>query len=298
MKKMGTSEHPANNPAESSLQFLPWWKNGRIITVLGSILAAVMPVTTFVGGYLHQQTELELNAQQQRHQIRMDYLDRALNPKLAEAEREKVFSLLAVVTDQPDLQKWAIEQQTSLSQEITSLKKQLEEKKNKEDELADQLQKREKAIAELRRQQLEKPEKAEEINKKILAAKIDAVNIDASMQQVEQNVALLSQRIGAPVLSESARSTRLRGATQKEREAFKLLLSGEYDRAIEAFEETEIIYPAFHQVYEIGRLLRRNRSKLEIPDERRKIFIEIANKYSYGAPRDLLLELRKQAGLS
>jgi hypothetical protein len=295
---MGSSEHPANNPEENSLQLLPWWKNGRIITVLGSILAAVMPVTTFVGGYLHQQTELELNAQQQRHQIRMDYLDRALNPKLAEAEREKVFSLLAVVTDQPDLQKWAIEQQKSLSLEINNLTAQLEAKKIKEDELADKLQKSQEAIAELRRLQREKPEKAEEINKKLLAAKIDAVKIDSSMQQVEQNVAQLSQRIGAPVVSESARSTRLKRATQKEREAFESLLSGEYDRAIEAFEETEIIYPTFHQVYEIGRLLRRNRSKLDIPDERRKIFIEIAQKHSYGAPRDLLFEIRKQAGLS
>ena len=111
---MDNTEQPAGNHDEDMQHSLPWWKNGRIITVLGSLLAAVMPVTTFVGGYMNRQTELELNAQQQRHQIRMDYLDRALNPNLAEAEREKVFSLLAVVTDQPDLQKWAIQQQSNL----------------------------------------------------------------------------------------------------------------------------------------------------------------------------------------
>ena len=266
--------------------------------MLGSILAAVMPVTTFVGGYLHQQTELELNAQQQRHQIRMDYLDRALNPKLVEAEREKVFSLLAVVTDQPDLQKWAIEQQESLSQKITGLKAQLEDKKKKEGELAGQLQKSQEEIADLRRLQLEKPDETEEIQERILKAKSNAVEINTSMQQVQQNVVQLSQRIGSPVASESDRATRFKRATQKEREGFEYLLAGEYDRAIEAFEDAEVIYPSFHQVYEIRRLLRGNRSKLDIPNERRKIFDKIVKKYSWEMPQDLLLELKKKADLS
>lgn len=295
---MDNSEHPNGSRTEKNLPLIPWWKNGRVITVLGSILAAVMPVTTFVGGYLHQQTELELNAQQQRHQIRMDYLDRALNPKLAEAEREKVFSLLAVVTDQPDLQKWAIEQQESLSQEITALKAQLEDKKKKEGELAGQLQESLEEIAYLRRLKLEKPDETAEIQERILKAKSNAVEINTSMQQVQQNVVQLSQRIGSPVASESDRATRFKRATQKEREGFEYLLAGEYDRAIEAFEDTEIIYPAFHQVYEIGRLLRGNRSKLDIPDERRKIFHEIVKKYSWETPPDLLLELKEKADLS
>ena len=295
---MDNSENPSGSRIEKDLQPIPWWKNGRVITVLGSILAAVMPVTTFVGGYLHQQTELELNAQQQRHQIRMDYLDRALNPKLAEAEREKVFSLLAVVTDQPDLQKWAIEQQESLSQKITGLKAQLEDKKKKEGELAGQLQKSQEEIADLRRLQLEKPDETEEIQERILKAKSNAVEINTSMQQVQQNVVQLSQRIGSPVASESDRATRFKRATQKEREGFEYLLAGEYDRAIEAFEDAEVIYPSFHQVYEIRRLLRGNRSKLDIPNERRKIFDKIVKKYSWEMPQDLLLELKKKADLS
>ena len=98
--------------------------------------------------------------------------------------------------------------------------------------------------------------------------------------------------------SESDRATRFKRAAQKEREGFEYLLAGEYDRAIEAFEDTEVIYPAFHQVYEIGRLLRGNRSKLDIPDERRKIFNKIVKKYSWEAPQDLLLELKKKADLS
>jgi len=295
---LDNSENPSGSRIEKDLQPIPWWKNGRVITVLGSILAAVMPVTTFVGGYLHQQTELELNAQQQRHQIRMDYLDRALNPKLVEAEREKVFSLLAVVTDQPDLQKWAIEQQESLSQKITGLKAQLEDKKKKEGELAGQLQKSQEEIADLRRLQLEKPDETEEIQERILKAKSNAVEINTSMQQVQQNVVQLSQRIGSPVASESDRATRFKRATQKEREGFEYLLAGEYDRAIEAFEDAEVIYPSFHQVYEIRRLLRGNRSKLDIPNERRKIFDKIVKKYSWEMPQDLLLELKKKADLS
>jgi len=295
---LDNSENPSGSRIEKDLQPIPWWKNGRVITVLGSILAAVMPVTTFVGGYLHQQTELELNAQQQRHQIRMDYLDRALNPKLVEAEREKVFSLLAVVTDQPDLQKWAIEQQESLSQKITGLKAQLEDKKKKEGELAGQLQKSQEEIADLRRLQLEKPDETEEIQERILKAKSNAVEINTSMQQVQQNVVQLSQRIGSPVASESDRATRFKRATQKEREGFEYLLAGEYDRAIEAFEDAEVIYPSFHQVYEIRRLLRGNRSKLDIPNERRKIFDKIVKKYSWEVPQDLLLELKKKADLS
>lgn len=293
---MNSSEQPTGNLEDNNIALLPWWKNGRIITVLGSILAAVMPVTTFVGGYLHQQTELELNAQQQRHQIRMDYLDRALSTDLGEAERETVFSLLAVVTDQPDLQKWAVEQKKSFSQKVEKIKAQLEQKKKEGNELADQLKKSREDIAELRRQQDEKPEKAEEINKKLMEAKANAIETEVSMQQVQNNVAQLSQRVGAPAASESAGLSRKQRAARKERQAFELLLAGEYDRAIEAFEETEIIYQTFHQVYEIGRLLRRNRSKLDIPEERRKIYKIIVDEMSYGAPRDLLQELRKQAG--
>ena len=66
---------------------LPWWQNAKVVTFLGSIIAAAMPITTYVGGYMQKETELALNALKQSHEIRMDYINRALTPRMTEAEK-------------------------------------------------------------------------------------------------------------------------------------------------------------------------------------------------------------------
>ena len=83
-------------------------------------------------------------------------------------------------------------------------------------------------------------------------------------------------------------------ALKYEREGYINLLSSRYDKAIKSFENSERIYPTFHQVYEISRLLKKNRNKL--PQQKKRIFNEILDNYSWGAPSDLLEEMRKQIG--
>ena len=83
-------------------------------------------------------------------------------------------------------------------------------------------------------------------------------------------------------------------ASRREREGFELLLAGRYDSAIAAFAAAEAAYPTYHQVYEIGRLLRRNRNELADPATRGRIIRQIVDEYAWGAPEDLLSQLRAQ----
>lgn len=83
-------------------------------------------------------------------------------------------------------------------------------------------------------------------------------------------------------------------AVEKEREGFEALLADDIERAIDAFEAAESAYPEFHQVYEIGRSLRRHRAD---PDARRKVMREIVDSYSWKAPSDLLEEIKSELGI-
>ncbi len=74
-------------------------------------------------------------------------------------------------------------------------------------------------------------------------------------------------------------------AAAMEREGFQHLLAGRYDDAIRAFASAEKIYPTYHSVYEIGRLLRERRSDLENPTARKEILARIEK--TYMVPADL-----------
>lgn len=87
--------------------------------------------------------------------------------------------------------------------------------------------------------------------------------------------------------------TKFQKASKSERDGFTALLEGRYDDSIAAFEEAERIYPAYHQVYEIGRLLREERNNLTEPEKRKQVFHKIVNKYSWKAPKEMLEKLRE-----
>lgn len=83
-------------------------------------------------------------------------------------------------------------------------------------------------------------------------------------------------------------------ASEREREGFKALLDGDVERSIAAFEAAERAFPTFHQVYEIGRLLRRHRSEFDNTRVRRDVLREIVERLSWKAPTDLLDEIRAE----
>jgi tetratricopeptide (TPR) repeat protein len=83
-------------------------------------------------------------------------------------------------------------------------------------------------------------------------------------------------------------------ATAREREGFDYLIEGEYDAAIEAFEEAERIYPTLHSVYEIRRLLQQNRDALDAPSVRARVLETIVEEYAWGVPSELIARLERE----
>lgn len=98
-------------------------------------------------------------------------------------------------------------------------------------------------------------------------------------------------RLGSASLA-NQRNT-LRTAQAHEAAAFKALILGDYATALGEFEETERVYPTFHQAYEISRLLRRNVNSMNDPDVRKSVLKQIATDLSYGAPPDYLAKLEE-----
>ncbi len=100
-------------------------------------------------------------------------------------------------------------------------------------------------------------------------------------------------RIRLPATTTRPRGDRV-AAAEKQRQGFELILRGRYDEAIQAFQEAEAAYPTYGNAYEIGRLLSRNRAALADPAQRRAVLKRIVDEYAWGAPEDLLAELRRR----
>jgi len=108
--------------------------------------------------------------------------------------------------------------------------------------------------------------------------------------QVEQSVQ------GAQKRTLQRYADKLHIASLKEREGFEDLLAGKYDEAIQAFQAAENAYNSYHQVYELARLLRSRRQELNDVNTKGKVLQLVVEKYSYGAPPDLIEKLKAMAG--
>jgi hypothetical protein len=93
------------------------------------------------------------------------------------------------------------------------------------------------------------------------------------------------------VLPKIEPSNKLQIAKEKETEGFKNLINGNYDGAISSFQASEDTYNTYHNVYDIARLLRKNKSQLDDPTKKKEVFQTIVKKYPYGAPPDLLRQV-------
>ncbi|HET6334066.1 MAG TPA: hypothetical protein VFG30_12680 [Polyangiales bacterium] len=74
----------------------------RMLTVIGSVIAAVIPLTTAIDGYLKWRADLAVTAQQQLHAARMDSLKTVLSAQLPELERESRLRLLLAMLEPQD----------------------------------------------------------------------------------------------------------------------------------------------------------------------------------------------------
>lgn len=74
---------------------------------------------------------------------------------------------------------------------------------------------------------------------------------------------------------------------------FDALLKGDFETALVKFEETEKVYPSFHQAYEIGLLLRKNKDGFSDSATQKRILTQIATEMSYGAPTETIQKLKE-----
>ena len=83
-----------------------------------------------------------------------------------------------------------------------------------------------------------------------------------------------------------------------EKQGFEALLDRNYDIAQQVIAEAVRIWPDYHNVAEIGRLLRANRDRLKAGDDAawKEIYSVIVGKYAWGVPPVYLTRMREAAG--
>lgn len=83
-----------------------------------------------------------------------------------------------------------------------------------------------------------------------------------------------------------------------EKRGFEALLERNYEAAQQVIDQAVRIWPDYHNVAEIGRLLRANRAKLTAGDDAawKEVYAVIAGKYAWGVPPEYLARMREAAG--
>jgi hypothetical protein len=112
---------------------VPWWKQSSHLAAVAALIAATVPLTAAVNGLfqLKQQERLQL------HEIRLKYLDRAIDPTQSAEYRERVLSFLLATLDPKDpMRRWAAGESDVLA-EVVRLRKGIADK---ERELSEQQQ--------------------------------------------------------------------------------------------------------------------------------------------------------------
>jgi len=100
---------------------LPWWRDAKSVTFLATVFAAIVPAVTFVQSYFEKQQSIEISRLTANHNVRMDYVTKALTPGLSVEERERIFDLLARIKDDPMLEDWAKAQLDTARRERATL---------------------------------------------------------------------------------------------------------------------------------------------------------------------------------
>lgn len=104
------------------------------------------------------------------------------------------------------------------------------------------------------------------------------------------------QNIGvAAIQSINKEKSNFISAEEFEKAGFEALINGDIDLAIQSFEAAEKVYPSYHQAYEIARLLRRNKDRLNEPETRRSVYLQIANELGWKAPTEYIIKLKEMS---
>lgn len=139
------------------------------------------------------------------------------------------------------------------------------------------------------------PQLSEDIDTKLRSLE-SHLSREIARVQVEQQ----ALRTAPPAERETAMeadSSRARNAAAAERRGFEALIDHDIQAAIAAFDRARGIWPEYHNVAEIGRLLRRLEAALADPnsDAWPRLYREILTRHSWGLPEDLRTEIRAGA---
>jgi hypothetical protein len=102
------------------------WLSPKVIALLASLVAAVVPATTALQTWLKNRSDLALSKQQQDHAMRMDYVKTVLSSEATEQDRESRLRLLIAILDPEDrLTDWARNELDATKARIEDLEQQV-----------------------------------------------------------------------------------------------------------------------------------------------------------------------------
>ena len=112
----------------------PWWRDSKTVTVIGALIAAVLPLLKFMDESFRNSREYNRQIIEQKEKIRQTYLDRVVKPDISIYEQQKIFGLLANVSIDREMQTWAKDQLKETTESIKTAEKERDDAiKQKED---------------------------------------------------------------------------------------------------------------------------------------------------------------------
>lgn len=84
-------------------------------------------------------------------------------------------------------------------------------------------------------------------------------------------------------------------AKASERNGFKNIVDGNFKSALDDFSTVEVLYPGYHNAYEIRNALKGMLADDNVSDAEKQAFLRnIVSNWSWGAPNDLLVQIKSQ----
>jgi len=104
-----TTDNKNGSPREK----VPWWREATYITAIAAVLAAILPATALINGWYQTRSE----DQSRVAEIRLKYLDRAIDPDRNEEDRAAVLKFLVEILSSGDpMKRWAQSQLDNLTE--------------------------------------------------------------------------------------------------------------------------------------------------------------------------------------
>ena len=133
-------------------------------------------------------------------------------------------------------------------------------------------------------------------NKDQLINKLDRIS-----GNVKQEISLMRTKITNP--ESGALIDKKQQAITAERQGFEAIVKGDIDQALARFAQAKELWPTYHNVVEIYRLLTNNARVLsgagrDVPEQWAKVCGVILEKYSWGIPPDIRPVMERKAALS